>query len=387
MKLEKLSYTEFEDLPNEWSVIDCTFGQINLIVGRNATGKTRMLNVMRGIVGLISESNALEIAEGKYSIELPHEGKLFTYSLEHHNKVVFFEELKIDNEVYLTRSEDGTGIIKAMQIGLDIRFKVETDRLAVVAKRDSIQHPYIDDLYKWAQGVTKLDFGSALGKGLLVIKTEVDLKEKLSIRDIEKVVGLFIQGREKFGDEYKDAVIADMKIIGYDLDDLGVDRLDNVSIVTPKASSSFLTSIPSPSGLYVKEADLQARTTQLTMSQGMFRALAVFIQFNYGLFSNEMSCLLIDDIGEGLDFGRSSLLVKRLIARTERSSIQLIMTTNDRFIMNAVPLEYWLILSRDGGQVTSLNYRNSKEMFDDFESTGLSNFDLFSSGYYKKQKQ
>jgi hypothetical protein len=63
------------------------------------------------------------------------------------------------------------------------------------------------------------------------------------------------------------------------------------------------------------------------------------------------------------------------------------MTTNDRFIMNAVPLEYWLILSRDGGQVTSLNYRNSKEMFDDFESTGLSNFDLFSSGYYKKQKQ
>jgi energy-coupling factor transporter ATP-binding protein EcfA2 len=387
MKLEKLSYTEFEDLPNEWSVIDCTFGQINLIVGRNATGKTRMLNVMRGIVGLISESNALEIAEGKYSIELPHEGKLFTYSLEHHNKVVFFEELKIDNEVYLTRSEDGTGVIKAMQIGLDIRFKVETDRLAVVAKRDSIQHPYIDDLYKWAQGVTKLDFGSALGKGLLVIKTEVDLKEKLSIRDIEKVVGLFIQGREKFGDEYKDAVIADMKIIGYDLDDLGVDRLDNVSIVTPKASSSFLTSIPSPSGLYVKEADLQARTTQLTMSQGMFRALAVFIQFNYGLFSNEMSCLLIDDIGEGLDFGRSSLLVKRLIARTERSSVQLIMTTNDRFIMNAVPLEYWLILSRDGGQVTSLNYRNSKEMFDDFESTGLSNFDLFSSGYYKKQKQ
>jgi hypothetical protein len=52
--------------------------------------------------------------------------------------------------------------------------------------------------------------------------------------------------------------------------------------------------------------------------------------------------------------------------------------------MNAVPLEYWIILIRNGGRVASLNYKDSKAMFDEFQNTGLSNFDLFSSGYYKQ---
>ena len=116
MKLEKLTYTEFEALPSKWTLTNCTFGPINLVVGKNATGKTRMLNVLRGIATLISESNVLEIGEGKYSIELSHNNQTFVYSLEHHNKSVFFEELRIDNVVYLTRSEDGTGKINALQI-------------------------------------------------------------------------------------------------------------------------------------------------------------------------------------------------------------------------------------------------------------------------------
>jgi hypothetical protein len=291
---------------------------------------------------------------------------------------VFSEELKIDNAIYLTRSEDGAGDINAVQVGQNIPFKIEKNRLAIVAKRDSIQHPYIDDLYQWAQGVAKLNFGSALGKDTFFVKTDVLQESKLNIRDTEKVAGIFIQGENEFGDEFKNAVIADMKYIGYEIEDVGVDKLEGVSIKN---------SINALSGVYVKESDLQMRTTQLLMSQGMFRALSVFVQFNYGLFSNETSCLLIDDIGEGLDYNRSSTLVNRLIEKTESASIQLVMTTNDRFIMNAVPLEYWLILSRTGGQVINLNYRNSKEMFDEFQSTGLNNFDLFSSGYYKKQEQ
>ena len=387
MKLEKLSYSEFETHPSEWTLKDCTFGKINLIVGKNATGKTRMLNVLRGIAALISESNVLEIGEGKYSVELSHNNKTFVYSLEHHNKEVFFEELKIDNVVYLTRLENGTGVIKAIQIDQDISFKTEVNRLAVVAKRDSIQHPYIDDLYKWGQGVTKLDFGSSIGKGQVVLRASelknLGTETKLNIKDTEKVLSIFIHGEKEFGSEFKDAVIADMNYIGYEIEDIGIDSFDGVSIVSPQILSSL--SIGEPSGIYVKESDLKIRTIQLSMSDGMFSALSAFVQFNYGLLSSKSTCLLIDDIGEGLDYGRSSSLVKRLIEKTERSSIQLLMTTNDRFIMNAVPLEYWLILSRTGGRVINLNYRNSKEMFDKFQDIGLNNFDLFSSDYYKTE--
>lgn len=389
MKLEKLTYTEFEALPGEWTLTDCTFGAINLVVGKNATGKTRMLNVLRGVAILISESNVLEIGEGKYSIELSHNNQTFVYSLEHHNKSVFFEELKIDNVVHLTRSEDGKGVIKALQIGQDIQFKTETNRLAVVAKRDSIQHPYIDDLYLWAQGIAKLDFGSSLGKDQLIIKPgelrNLGAETKLNIKDTDKVVGIFMQGEKDFGSEFKDAVLSDMRFIGYDIGDVGVDSFDDVSIVAPKFLSSL--SINSPSGIYVTESDIKTRIIQLSMSQGMFRALSLFVQFNYGLLSKKITCLLIDDIGEGLDYSRSSTLVNRLIEKVEHSSMQLIMTTNDRFIMNAVPLDYWIILSRAGGAVVNLNYRNSKEMFDEFQNTGLNNFDLLTTGYYKRKEE
>jgi hypothetical protein len=48
--------------------------------------------------------------------------------------------------------------------------------------------------------------------------------------------------------------------------------------------------------------------------------------------------ILIDDIGEGLDFDRSSRLIKLLIEIAEKNeNIRLIMSTNDRFVMNAVP--------------------------------------------------
>ena len=57
------------------------------------------------------------------------------------------------------------------------------------------------------------------------------------------------------------------------------------------------------------------------------------------------------------------------------------MATNDRFVMNRVPLEYWSVIRRLPNMSKIYNYQNSKELFDNFEFTGLSNFDFFSSDY------
>ena len=129
--------------------------------------------------------------------------------------------------------------------------------------------------------------------------------------------------------------------------------------------------------LYVKERSLNGITEQLEMSQGMFRALSILIHVIYGFYSNSASLLLIDDIGEGLDFERSTALIGVLMDRTKNSNVQLVMATNDRFIMNSVPLEYWSVLTRDGSLVTVSNYTNSKQKFEDFKFTGLNNFDFF----------
>ena len=94
---------------------------------------------------------------------------------------------------------------------------------------------------------------------------------------------------------------------------------------------------------------------------------------------------MIDDIGEGLDFERSSSLIRLLIKKASSSKFQLIMTTNDRFVMNNMPIKYWTILDRVGSECLVYNYRNSRKLFNEFELTGLNNFDLFSSNLFKKQ--
>ena len=60
------------------------------------------------------------------------------------------------------------------------------------------------------------------------------------------------------------------------------------------------------------------------------------------------------------------------------------MATNDRFVMNNVPLQYWTIIHRIRNRAICLNNRNSPKLFADFEMTGLNNFDLFSSNYFLK---
>ena len=99
---------------------------------------------------------------------------------------------------------------------------------------------------------------------------------------------------------------------------------------------------------------------------------------NYSQLARRANCILIDDIGEGLDFERSAALIEilRRKAKDETSSFQLVMTTNDRFVMNNVPLEEWSILQRQGCSVQVRNYQNSKRHFDLFKFTGLNNFDF-----------
>ena len=61
--------------------------------------------------------------------------------------------------------------------------------------------------------------------------------------------------------------------------------------------------------------------------------------------------------------------------------IQLIMSTNDHYVMNNVPLEYWQVIQRKGGECRVFNYQNSKEKFDEFEYMGLNNFDFLATDY------
>jgi len=189
-----------------------------------------------------------------------------------------------------------------------------------------------------------------------------------------EVVGLFDRATKKYGKPFEDSVIEDMRFIGYDLESVAVKPLQNVVIHGSPVAMN-------PAGLQVKERDIPGEVQQLSMSQGMFRALSIVIHLRYAEAINRASCILIDDIGEGLDFDRSTKLIQLLMDRAEQHKVQLIMSTNDRFVMNAVPLEAWAVIHRTGGTCRILNFDNSRERFEDFKLTGLNNFDLLRTDF------
>jgi predicted site-specific integrase-resolvase len=100
--------------------------------------------------------------------------------------------------------------------------------------------------------------------------------------------------------------------------------------------------------------------------------------------ARKSTCVVIDDIGEGLDFDRSCRLIELLRKKAKLSGTQMILSTNDRFVMNHVPIEEWSVLKRSGNRVQVLDYQNSRELFEEFKFTGLSNFSFlemdFASG-------
>ena len=147
--------------------------------------------------------------------------------------------------------------------------------------------------------------------------------------------------------------------------------------LAPPISVRFNINGAQPVSLSVKERTLPGITDQLGMSTGMFRVLALLIHVNFAQFKGSASSVLIDDIGEGLDFDRSLRLIELLRRKAEIYGFQLVMTTNDKFVMNHVPLEEWTVLHRTGNVVHVRNYENSKRAFDEFKFTGLSNFSFF----------
>lgn len=390
MKLDQFEYISNRGEPNEWRIDGCQLGNINLIVGKNASGKSRIVRVIYLLSELLCDGGKL----GNRPTRKDEWHLLFDKDSEHQteyfitieNGYITQEKLKIGEKIFLQRDKTGEGRIYAKELDKDIRFQTPTTELAVVKRRDTIQHPFLEDIYKWSSSLRFYEFGTQLGKYTLakLPPTTELLKAKTDTKDSDYVVEIFVLGKREHS-EFTQRIIDDMNRIGY-----------QIAKIETKVPSFFKSNISPPENLdedsdnlpkflYVQEDGLKSVTEQSEISQGMFRALSLFIQINYAILSDQPSCIIIDDIGEGLDFQRSSAIIKLLIEKAKTGLVQLIMTTNDENIMNGVPLEYWSVIERQPGVAKLHNYSNSPEQFEQFKHIGLNNFDFFASEFYLQE--
>nr|WP_236165735.1 ATP-binding protein [Pseudomonas fulva] len=351
-----------------------TLGQKNLVVGKNSTGKTRALNIIVGIARQLSSSKDTPI-NSDYTAVWEHEGKEYVYHLVVVERLVKKEVLSIDGENLLERYFGGVGQIWAERIGEGqfIPFQTPENEVAIFKRRDSIQHSFIEPLYSWASQVRYYRFGSSLGKDNLTIF--MPNGPTVDDRDDTQVAGIFREGVKQFGQPFIDAIVADLSTVGY--------KIKTVA-VAPPISVRFEGAPGELSAVQIEEEGVNCAIDQLSMSQGMYRVLALFIHVNYIQMKGYSTCVVVDDIGEGLDYERSCKVINALRQKSDHSKVQVVMSTNDRFVMNEVPLKEWTVLHRFGSLVKVSNYNNAAEKFDEFRFTGLSNFSFFEMDYLRE---
>ena len=374
MYLQKLSFRENEGEKIERLIDGVTMGKINLIVGKNSSGKTRTLNAISELVELFLGSRALPKTHGRYHVVFREEDREMIYTLTYKDGSIGEESLEWDGEKVMHRGEEGKGTIKYMATPktMFLDFGIEKNQLACFAKQDKLQHPFLDQLRQWAVNMRRFDFSGNLGKESYTMKAVFEPGE-IDFRDTRaSLVPVLYMGLEQH-EGFREQLLKDMHEIGYDLEDLGIMHFSERYEPTGKDRYA----------VYTTEAGLEKKVSQRDMSQGMFRAFAVLVHLEYYIASGLTGCVVIDDIGEGLDFSRAKWLVNLLVERAEVSGMQLILSTNDAFIMNAVDIRHWAVLNREGNKISLYNYENSKEIFEDFKFTGLNNFDFYASEFFK----
>lgn len=352
MKIKSLSYID----PN-WELNNLQLGTVNLIVGKNSTGKTKTLQTINLLVKMITQKRDLNWG-GQWEIVFEnYKGEEINYQFStcYQKKGVSFEKMLLNGVLMLSRDRDYETKIRNVVSNRFESIYPPDEKLIIHTNRDVKKYPYLEDLANWAEQSYGFKFGNISPYSLLN-RQEYDL-----LTAVEDIPTLF----KSLKRDDKDVIISNFNGIGYDISD-----------ITVQDRGQYIT-------INVKENGLTKALPHFKLSQGMFRALAVIVYVQYLISRKSPATIIIDDLCEGLDYDRATKLGKLIFEKCLSNDIQLIATSNDNFLMEVVDLKYWNVLTRTGKKVSGLNVQSNPEVFDDFKFTGLSNFDFFSSDYIK----
>lgn len=351
MKLKKIQYSS----PN-WELENIYFNDVSLIVGRNSVGKSQTLNILNDLVAIILQTKELnEYDYFFYSVvfcDYSNDSEMI-YSFACQKGQIVSESLKNNSQLLINRNEDST-------IYFNDTINPPSNKLTINVRRDIKLYPYVEKIINWAEN----SYGILFNK----IMPGQDSTPLFNIMaKCENLIFMF----EKLTDETKQVLLDELNALNY--------SINKIEIV--EFSDKFKV-------LHIEEKDVETFLWEGMLSQGMLRTIFTLVLTYYISFQKkETQTIVIDDFCEGLDYDRSIKLGKYLYSYCIDNKIQLITTSNDSFLMDVVDLKYWNILQRNGKKVTAINMYNSPELFDDFEFTGLSNFDLFSSDFIARHKK
>jgi len=278
------------------------------------------------------------------SIRLVNGYQLF-YSFSVQDGRVVSEVLQKDELILINRNNGSTFVYGK-------ETNPPTNKLVIQIHRDTKAYPEIEEVIQWADHTSIFVFSN--------ITTSPHSLSPYAISNEPLLPIMF----EKTDKAQREALLGYLQELGYK-----IDRIEEFE---------------KPNGvktLRIYESGIDAPLSPFELSNGMFRVLCVLLYMIYSASLSDTRCLIVDDMGEGLDFKRSAKLGKTMFEYCNNNHIQLIVTSNDSFLMDTVDLEYWNILRREGNHVVSLSHKSHPSLFEGFSRTGLGNFDLLSSNF------
>ena len=102
MQLRSVKYAEFEGTPQEWTLEGLSLAEANLIVGKNASGKSRTLNIIHALARNLAGIGRPGLSSN-YDIELVNDGKVVSYQLKYEEGQVVAERFSVAGTVLLNR--------------------------------------------------------------------------------------------------------------------------------------------------------------------------------------------------------------------------------------------------------------------------------------------
>ncbi len=353
MKLRRLSYQSTTLAVKELLLDDCNF-----VVGRNGSGKSRLLTLLDNLVGLLN--NTLRIHHvGRWELEFvtnDDQPFVYTFAIKGGDVAISAEKIMYEGRQVLFRHKDSNVSILNNLTGKQEIFQVPLDKLTILAVRDVKKFPALELLADCANHSFGFRFANISPYGNFA-DSEYELLTRLPA-----IPTLFKQ----LSEDSKQGIVHQLQSLDYPIIDIGYQKSLGRDVIRFKLKDQVYLQLPDK------------------MSQGAVRATALLIFLEYLTTVKKGHLVVIDDLCEGLDYERAKLFGKMIFDLAKRTGIQLLATTNDRNLINVVDLDNIIVVESIGEQIVTYSRAQNPEAYEHFVYTGLSNFDFFTTGYFKE---
>lgn len=342
--------TEFKFSRDNWSLDSIHLQGLTLLVGPNAVGKSKTIESINRVAQYITGHRPIQLHSSfRTFLRLEDGSDVFEYSFSLDLGQITLEKLIVNGKICIQRD-----LHSASYFNEEVNPPIS--RLLLGSRRDTEKYPEIERVMTYFENVSLFSF-SMITPGEKVLAP-------ITIGGID-VAGMY----KNLSTRSKERIVEKLRSFGF-----------KVKKLRPyKAMSNTL--------IVMSEDGVESEFVMWAFSTGLIRVVSLLTYLFYLSDNSKDGLILIDDLGEGLDYYRSTKLGSFVCDFCRDNGIQLVLTTNDSFLMNVIDIDHWNVLSRNGSEVTAISNTTDPDLFTNFKLTGLSNYDFFRSDFIEKNSR